>query len=105
MQGGDGGCKSPCDVVVDASVVVTDEKSDEGMAKDGPKVPTLSEKVSVIAINLEARVKCCVSHDGAERNGLQLWVDYPVGGTCIDAGLQCADAVLCSVLHMMALWW
>ncbi|KAJ8443352.1 hypothetical protein Cgig2_015833 [Carnegiea gigantea] len=43
-QGGDGGRKSPCDVVVDAGVVVTDEKSNEGVAKDGPEVPTQSEK-------------------------------------------------------------
>ncbi|KAJ8447198.1 LOW QUALITY PROTEIN: hypothetical protein Cgig2_030429 [Carnegiea gigantea] len=43
-QGGDGGRKSPCDVVVDASVVVTDEKFDKGMAMEGPDVPTQSEK-------------------------------------------------------------
>ncbi|KAJ8430118.1 LOW QUALITY PROTEIN: hypothetical protein Cgig2_007091 [Carnegiea gigantea] len=43
-QGGDGGHKSPWDVVVNAGVVVTDEKSDEGVAKDGPEVPTQSEK-------------------------------------------------------------
>ncbi|KAJ8432833.1 hypothetical protein Cgig2_008547 [Carnegiea gigantea] len=39
-QGGDGGCKSPCDVVIDAGVVVTDEK--RGL--DGPEVRTQSEK-------------------------------------------------------------
>ncbi|KAJ8426837.1 hypothetical protein Cgig2_025242 [Carnegiea gigantea] len=42
--GRDGGRKLPCDVVVDAGVVVTDEKSGEGVAKDGPEVPTQSEK-------------------------------------------------------------
>ncbi|KAJ8445910.1 hypothetical protein Cgig2_009839 [Carnegiea gigantea] len=43
-QGGDCGRKSPCDVVVDADVMVSDEKSNEGVAKDGPEVPTRSNK-------------------------------------------------------------
>ncbi|KAJ8446951.1 hypothetical protein Cgig2_006579 [Carnegiea gigantea] len=43
--GGDGGWQSLCDVVVDAGAMVTDEKYDEGVAKDGPEVVTQSEKV------------------------------------------------------------
>ena len=86
-------------------MVVTDEKSDEGMGMEGPDVPTQSEKVSVLVVNLEARVKCCVSDSGVGHKGLQPWVDYPIGGTCVDDELQCADAVLCRVLHMTALWW
>ena len=43
MQGGDGGRQSPCDMVVDVGGVVTDEKSDEGVGKDGPEVTTQSE--------------------------------------------------------------
>ena len=57
MQGGHGGRQSPWDVVTDTDAVVTDEKSDEGVGKDGPEVATQSEKVSVFLVNLEARVK------------------------------------------------
>ena len=51
MQGGDGGRKSAFDVVIDASVVVTDENPDEGMANDGTEVPTQPDKVSVLVVN------------------------------------------------------
>ena len=105
VQGGDGGRKSACDVVVNASAVVTNEKSDEGVAKDGTEVATQSKKVSVFIIDSYAHVKCCVSHSGARRNALQTWVHYPIGGTCVDDGLQCADVILCRVLHMRPLWW
>ena len=57
MQGGDGGRQSPCDVVVDAGAVVTDEKSNEGVGNDSPEVATQSEKVSVFLVNLEAHVE------------------------------------------------
>jgi len=57
VQGGHGGRQSPWDVVTDTDAVVTDEKSDEGVGKDGPEVATQSEKVSVFLVNLEARVK------------------------------------------------
>ena len=52
MQGRDGGRQSPCDVDVDAGEVVTDEKSDELMGKDGPEVAMQSEKVSVFLVNV-----------------------------------------------------
>ncbi|KAJ8429906.1 hypothetical protein Cgig2_025336 [Carnegiea gigantea] len=43
-KGGEGGRQSPCDVVVDAGTVVTSEKSNECVGKDGPDVATQSEK-------------------------------------------------------------
>jgi len=46
VQRVDGGWQSPCDVVVDVGAMVIDEKSDEGVGKDGPKIATQSEKVS-----------------------------------------------------------
>jgi len=93
VQGGDGGQQSPCDVVIDAGVVVTDEQSNEGVAKDGAEVPTESKKVSVFLDNFKARDECCVSDDGAECNGFEPWVDYPIGGCCVDDGFQCTDDV------------
>ncbi|KAJ8442638.1 hypothetical protein Cgig2_003682 [Carnegiea gigantea] len=92
-QGRDGGRQSPCDVIVDANVVVTDEKSDEGVGKDGLEVATQSEKVSAFLVNFEARVECCVNDCGAGCNGFQLWDEYPIGGYCVDDGFQCANAI------------
>ena len=86
-------------------MVVTNEKSDEGVARDGPEVLTQSEKVSAFVVNFRARVECCVSDGGAGHNGFQPWVDYPIEGSCVDYGSQCTDTVLCRVIHMAAPWW
>ncbi|KAJ8432926.1 hypothetical protein Cgig2_023056 [Carnegiea gigantea] len=52
---GDGGRKSACDVV-DAGVVVMDEKSDEGIAKDGKEVAMQSEKGATYEATIVAGV-------------------------------------------------
>ncbi|KAJ8428739.1 hypothetical protein Cgig2_022649 [Carnegiea gigantea] len=63
-QGGDGGRQSPCDIVVDVGVVVTDEKSDEGVGKDGPEVTTQSAKGGTCDSPIVAGVDvvCCETH-------------------------------------------
>ncbi|KAJ8447906.1 hypothetical protein Cgig2_012041 [Carnegiea gigantea] len=96
-QGGNRGRKSAGDVVVDAGVVTTDDKFDEGVAKDGTEVPTQSEKVSVFVVNSYARVKCCVSHGGAGHNGLQPW-----GATYEATMVAGVDAVRCDTHGMQA---
>ena len=93
MQGGHGGRQSPCDIDVDASAVVTDEKSNERVGKDGPEVVMQSEEVSVFVVHLEPCVEYCGSDGGARCNGFLLSEDYPIGGCCVDVGYQCVDAV------------